>query len=53
MFLWRSSHVVFVLLLFTLYSYLLITGHDRAAEPWVNGALLALIAFLFVRIWLK
>jgi hypothetical protein len=53
MFLWSYRGVVYVLLLFALYSYLIVTGHDRAAEPWINGALLALIAFLFVRIWLK
>lgn len=53
MFLWSYRQVLLVLLLFALYSYLIISGQFRAAEPWINGALVALIAFLFVRIWLK
>jgi hypothetical protein len=53
MFLWSYRGVVYVLLLFALYSYLIVSGHDRAAAPWINGALVVLIAFLFVRIWLK
>jgi hypothetical protein len=53
MFLWSYRQVVFVLLVFALYSYLFISGQFFAAEPWINGALAALIAFLFVRIWLK
>ena len=53
MFLWSYRGVAYVLLLFALYSYLIVSGQDRAAEPWINGALLTLIAFLSVRIWLK
>jgi hypothetical protein len=32
MFLWSYRGVVYVLLLFALYSYLIVSGHDRAAE---------------------
>jgi hypothetical protein len=53
MFLWSYRGVVYVLLLFALYSYLIVSGNYSAAEPWINGTLLALIAFLFVRIWLR
>jgi hypothetical protein len=53
MFIRSYRGVVLALLFIVLYSYLIISGHFSAAEPWINGALLALIAFLFVRIWLK
>jgi len=53
MFLWSYRGVVIALVLITLFSYLTISGHDAVVEPWINGALFALMAFLFVRIWFK
>ena len=45
--------VAAVLILCTLYTYLLLSGHYDAAKPWIDGALIALAAILFIRIWLK
>lgn len=45
--------VVVALLLITLFSYLSISGHYGDARRWIDGALFALMAFLFVRIWLR
>ena len=45
--------VAAVLILCTLYTYLLVSGHYDVAKPWINGVLVVLIAFVFIRIWLK
>jgi len=45
--------VVVALVLCTLFTYLLVSGHYAAATPWIDGVLVALAAFLFIRIWLK
>jgi len=53
MFVWSYRGVVIALLFIALGVYLLISGHDAAAKPWIDGVLIALAAFLLVRIWLK
>jgi len=53
MFLWSYRDVAVVLILCALYTYLLISGHYAAAKPWIDAVLLALIAFVLIRIWLK
>jgi hypothetical protein len=53
MFVWSYRGVVFALLFIALGMYLLISGHSAAAKPWIDGVLIALAAFLLVRIWLK
>ncbi len=51
MFLFSYRGVVLVLVLFTFYSYLTISGHYSAVEPWINGVMLVFMALLFVRTW--
>ena len=53
MFLFSYRGAVFALLVIALFLYLLITIRYAAAQPWIDGAMIALIAFLFVRIWLR
>ncbi len=53
MFIFSYRGVITVLLLCALLFYLLASGHDAAAKPWFDGALIGLIAFIFIRIWLK
>jgi hypothetical protein len=45
--------VAAVLILCTLCTYLLVSGHYDGAKPWIEGVLVALVAFVFIRIWLK
>ena len=53
MFLRSYFGVVIALLFIALSTYLLVIGHYAAAKPWIDGVLIALAAFLLVRIWLK
>ena len=53
MFVWSYRGVVIALLLCTLFSYLTIKGRYGDAKPWIDGALFALMAFIFIRVWLK
>jgi predicted Co/Zn/Cd cation transporter (cation efflux family) len=45
--------VVVALILCTLCTYLLVSGHYDGAKRWIDGVLVALVAFVFIRIWLK
>jgi hypothetical protein len=45
--------VVAALVICALFLNLLAGGHSTAAGPWIDGVLIALIAIVFVRIWLK
>jgi hypothetical protein len=47
MFLFSCRGVFLVLVLFAFYSYLTISGHCSAVEPWINGAMLVFISLLF------
>ena len=51
MFLYNYRGVVLVLVLVAFYSYLTISGHFTAVEPWINGVMLTFMALLFVRTW--
>jgi predicted Co/Zn/Cd cation transporter (cation efflux family) len=53
MFLRSYFGVVTALLLIALGTYLLVSGHYAAVNPWIDGVLIALVGFVFVRIWLK
>jgi hypothetical protein len=52
MFLFSWRGVLFVLVLCTLYSYLLITGSYDRVTPWIDGSILVVIGYLFIRSWL-
>jgi hypothetical protein len=45
--------VIAALVICALFLNLLVSGHSDAARPWIDGVLIAVIAFVFVRIWLK
>ena len=45
--------VAAVLILCTLFTYLLVSGHYDSATAWIDGVLVVLVAFIFIRIWLK
>jgi hypothetical protein len=53
MFIFSYRGVITVLLVCALLLSLLASGQAAAAKPWIDGALIALIAFVFIRIWLK
>jgi hypothetical protein len=53
MFVWSYRGVVFALPLCALFSYLTISSRYDGAEPWMDGAIFALMAFIFIRIWLE
>jgi hypothetical protein len=53
MFLFSYRGAVFAPLIIALFSYLLVTNRYAAAQPWIDGTMIALIAVLFIRIWLK
>jgi len=42
-----------VLILCTLFTYLLVSGHYGGAKSCIDGVLVALVAFVLIRIWLK
>lgn len=52
MFLWSWRGVVGALILFAFFGYLMITNRFDAAEPWIDGTALIVIAYLFLRTWL-
>jgi hypothetical protein len=45
--------VIAALVICALFLNLLASARSRAVEPWIDGALIALIAAVSVRIWLK
>jgi len=45
--------VLVALILCTICTYLLVSGHYDHAKPWIDGVLVALVAFVFIRIWMK
>ena len=53
MFVRNYRGVVAALVICALFVNLLASGHSSAAGPWIDGVLIALIAFVFVRIWLS
>ena len=53
MFVRSYSGVIAALVICALFLNLLASAHSSAAGPWIDGVLIALIAFVFVRIWLK
>ena len=46
---WRG--VVLALVLFTIYGYVLLKGGHDAVTPWIDGGMVVLIGYLFVRSW--
>lgn len=52
MFIFSYRGVIAALVLSAFMVYMLATGHS-AAEPWIEGVLIALAAFIFIRIWMK
>jgi hypothetical protein len=46
---WRG--VVLALVLFSIYAYLLVKGGQDAVTPWIDGTMIVVIAYLFVRSW--
>ena len=53
MFVRSYSGVIAALVICALFLNLLASGHSTAAGPWIDGVLIALIAFVSVRIWFK
>jgi hypothetical protein len=53
MFIRSYAGVIAALVICALFLNLLASAHYGAAAPWIDGALIALIAFVSVRIWLK
>ena len=51
MFLFSWRGVVGTLVLFTIYAYLLVKGGHDAVTPWIDGTMIVLIAYLFIRTW--
>lgn len=53
MFVRSYGGVIAALVICAFFLNLLASGHSTTAGPWIDGALIALIAFISIRIWLK
>jgi hypothetical protein len=53
MFIRSYAGVIAALVICAFFLNLLAGAHSGAAAPWIDGALIALIAFVFVRTWFK